>query len=189
MAGSMVIFLVSSLKLPNAFSLNVMEPGSIAATAGTSAVIYGVTEENTVDKKFRVNTFLHVNNTAERTRNGVLLCVNGSGILYQWLRHLLSIARDVLDYNFLNHLAETAPPGSDGIRFYPFGNGAERILQNRLTNGKITGLDFNNHNAAHIIRGAKEGIVFALKYGFDIMRDIGVAEKNIVNLMLVNQVL
>ena len=87
---------------------------------------------------------------------------------------MLSTARDVLDYNFLNHLAETAPPGSEGIRFYPFGNGAERILQNRLTKGAISGLDFNNHGAAHIIRGAKEGIVFALKYGFDIMREIGV---------------
>ena len=162
----------------NAFSLNALKAGDIATTAGTSAVMYAVSSENTFDPKSRVNTFLHVNNTPEAKHNGVLLCINGSGILYQWLRKMISVGRDKLvDYDILNEEAAKVDPGSEGLRFYPFGNGVERIFNNKEVNSGIENLNYNIHQPAHLIRSACEGIVFAMNYGFEVMQSIGVEGK------------
>lgn len=157
----------------NAFSLNVLNPGEAAATAGTSGVIYAITDEPKFDEKSRVNTFIHVNNRDERHRNGVLLCVNGTGILNSWLKHNLS-ADGSLNYDEMNRLALEAPPGSDGLTILPFGNGAERILENSEIGAHFLNLDFNRHSRAHLFRAAQEGIVFALRYGFEIMHEMGI---------------
>jgi len=156
----------------NAFSLNVLEPGEVAATAGTSGVIYGVTDKAVADPQSRVNTFLHVNNGPNQPRNGVLLCVNGTGRLYSWLRQLLSVGGPV-SYPQLNELASQVPVGSEGLRLYPFGNGAERIFQDRTLGGHINAIDFNRHQLGHLVRAAQEGIVFALNLGFEIFKDLG----------------
>ena len=157
----------------NALSLNVLEPGELATTAGTSAVIYGVTDKPLYDAKSRINTFLHVNNTLKKNRNGMLLCVNGAGILYNWLKKLLNTTAELINYNDLNNLSQQAPPGSLNLRFFPFGNGAERILENKNLKAQMSQLDFNVHDRSHLIRAAKEGIVFSMKYGLDIIHDIG----------------
>lgn len=158
----------------NALSLQVLNPGEVGANAGTSAVIYSVTDQDAFDKNNRVNTFLHVNNTKEHKRNGVLLCINGSGILYQWLRKLMSVgATAPIPYDLLNDLATKAPLGSEGLRFYPFGNGVERIFDNKEVNSGIEFLNFNIHQPEHVVRAACEGIVFAMNYGFDVMKSIG----------------
>ena len=157
----------------NAFSLNVLNPGETAATAGTSGVIYSVTDQNAFDQKSRVNTFIHVNNTATQTSNGVLLCVNGTGILNSWLRKNTKANSGPLDYGMMNELASQAPIGSEGLMVLPFGNGAERILENKSVDASFHGLNFNRHGQAHIFRAAQEGIVFALKYGFDILQNMG----------------
>lgn len=158
----------------NALSLNVLQPGEIATTAGTSAVIYSVTENNSFDTENRVNTFLHVNNTTELKRNGVLLCINGSGILYQWLRKIMSAGGGTpLPYEKLNEFASAAKPGSSGLRFYPFGNGVERIFSNKKATSGIQNLNFNIHQAPELVRAACEGIGFAMNYGFEVMKEIG----------------
>lgn len=157
----------------NAFSLNVLNPGETAATAGTSGVIYSVTDKNAFDPKSRVNTFIHVNNNTKHTSNGVLLCINGTGILNSWLRKNTKSHSDPFDYNSMNKLASLAPIGSEGLVVLPFGNGAERILENKSTEASFQGLNFNRHGQAHIFRAAQEGIVFALKYGFDILQNMG----------------
>ena len=157
----------------NAFSLNVLNPGETAATAGTSGVIYGVTDKDAFDKKSRVNTFVHVNNQNSGKRNGVLLCINGTGILNSWLRKNLKGNGSEYEYAEMNRIASQAPIGSEGLTFLPFGNGAERILENKMVSSSIHGLDFNHHNQSHIFRAAQEGIVFALKYGFEILQEIG----------------
>ena len=154
----------------NALSLNVLEPGEIAATAGTSGVVYGIGDKANYDPKSRVNTFLHVNNTDDAPRNGVLLCVNGTGILNSFLKHNIAKA----DYPEMNELAATAPVGSDGLAILPYGNGAERTLENKNIGASFNGLDFNIHSTAHILRAAQEGIVFALNYGLDIMRKMDI---------------
>jgi xylulokinase len=151
----------------NAFSLNVVNAGETAATAGTSGVIYSVTEKNAYDPKSRVNTFLHVN---EGT-NGVLLCVNGTGILNSWLRRISG----GVDYDTMNKRAAGTPVGADGLIILPFGNGAERILENKDIGSSVEGLNFNIHTQSHLFRAAQEGIVFSLKYGFDILKNMGVA--------------
>lgn len=159
----------------NAFSLNVLKPGDIATTAGTSAVVYSVSDENIADRESRINTFLHVNNSVEQKRNGVMLCINGSGILYQWLRKLFSEGnKEIIFYEHLNQLAASVKPGSEDLRFYPFGNGVERIFGNKKVNSGIENLNFNIHKNPHITRAACEGIVFAMNYGFEIMKDLGV---------------
>lgn len=159
----------------NAFSLNVLNPGEVAATAGTSGVIYAVTDQNIGDVQSRINTFLHVNGTAEAKRNGVLLCINGTGILNSWLRKLAG--SENTSYEQMNAEAARAPIGSEGLMLFPFGNGAERILQNRLLHGSMHGLDFNRHGRSHVFRAAQEGIVFALNYGFEVLKELGLPGK------------
>ena len=158
----------------NAFSLGVLDPGQVAATAGTSGVIYAVTDEQIRDERSRINTFLHVNNSQDHDRNGVLICVNGAGSMYSWLRRLLSISATNLSFEDMNILAQQACVGSEGLLFYPFGNGAERILDGRLAGADLRNLDFNIHGPSHLIRAGKEGIVFALNLGFDILTEMGV---------------
>jgi len=158
----------------NALSLNVLRPGEIATTAGTSAVVYAVSENDTYDANNRINTFLHVNNTETEKRNGVMLCINGSGILYQWLRRIMSLGgNELISYEKLNAEAAKAQPGSEGLRFYPFGNGVERIFNNKQATSGIQNLNFNIHQSAHLVRSACEGIVFAMNYGFDVMKSVG----------------
>lgn len=155
----------------NALSLSVLEPSEVAATAGTSGVIYGVTEKKQFDPLSRVNTFLHVNHNEGRDRLGVLLCINGTGILNSWLRKNIAGA---LSYDEMNHQAQTVEPGSNGLRILPFGNGAERMLGNRDSGAAVTGLNFNTHTSAHMLRAAQEGIAFSFRYGLDIMKETGI---------------
>jgi xylulokinase len=157
----------------NALSLNVLNPGEVAATAGTSGVIFGITDQPLYDPESRVNTFIHVNNEDDQPRNGVLLCINGTGIMNSWLRRRFS-PDGKLTYDDMNRLAMTAPPGSDGLLVQPFGNGTERVLNNRNRGARVTGLDLNRHDRQHLFRAAQEGIVFSLRYGFDIMSSMGV---------------
>lgn len=163
----------------NALSLNVLNPGETAATAGTSGVIYSVTEKPAYDERSRVNTFIHVNNQHRGggTRNGVLLCINGTGILNSWLRKASRSNGELLGYDAINSLAAAAPIGSDGLTVLPFGNGAERILENREIGGTFEALNFNRHTQAHLFRAAQEGIVFSLAYGFDILKGMGLSTK------------
>jgi xylulokinase len=155
----------------NAFSLNVLHPGEVAATAGTSGVVYGVTDQKKQDPQSRVNTFLHVNNSDEMRRLGVLLCLNATGILNAWARHQLLGGQ--LSYEEMNALAASAPAGAEGLLVMPFGNGAERMLGNRWTGASLHGLDLNLHGKEHLLRALQEGIVFALTYGLEIMAGVG----------------
>ena len=158
----------------NAFSLNVLEPGEVAANGGTSGVVYGVGDNPRPDKKSRVNTFAHVNHTATQKRLGVLLCINGTGILNSWLRRNVAIG---MSYPEMNDLAMKATVGADGLLIYPFGNGAERVLGNAEPGAEFKGINFNIHNQSHLLRAAQEGIAYSFRYGVDIMRDMGIKAK------------
>ena len=160
----------------NALSLNVLNPGEIAATAGTSGVVYGISDRGDYDPKSRVNTFVHVNYSAERPRYGVLLCLNGTGILNSWLKHN---AADTIDYDRMNELAGRVEVGAGALVVLPYGNGAERTLENKNIGASVHGLNFNTHNRAHLLRAAQEGIVFALNYGLGIMRQAGVRAQTV----------
>jgi xylulokinase len=154
----------------NALSLNVLKPGEVASTAGTSGVIYGVSEELTYDPQSRVNTFAHVTYSSKRKHTGVLLCINGTGSMYRWAKHNFA---PHLSYTALNELAATAPIGSKGLKVLPFGNGVERMLNNRYTGAQLLGIDLNLHTQADIFRAVQEGIAFSFRYGLDIMRENG----------------
>jgi xylulokinase len=160
----------------NAFSLNVSQPGEVAATAGTSGVVYGIIDEPNYDPKSRVNTFVHVNHSKKDPRYGVLLCVNGTGILNSWLRK--NFFGDT-PYEQINKEAAMAPAGSDELLIYPFGNGAERVLENKDLGAVMKVLQFNRHNRGHIARASQEGIVFALHYGVEIMKEMGMKIKKV----------
>lgn len=155
----------------NALSLNVFNPGEIASTAGTSGVVYGVLDQLDYDKQSRVNTFAHVNHSKEQTRLGVLLCINGTGILNSWLKN--NFATSLSTYGDMNELASLSPIGSKGLSIIPFGNGAERVLENREVDCSIQGINFNIHTKGDVLRAAQEGIVFSYEYGMDIMRNMG----------------
>ncbi len=160
----------------NALSLNVFNPGEIASTAGTSGVVYGVLGEVNYDPKSRVNTFAHVNHQADQPRLGVLLCINGTGILNAWMHRNVTFD---MDYAQMNDLAAQAPIGSDGVTVLPFGNGAERVLENGELGCSIHGLNFNNHNRSHLVRAAQEGIVFSFCYGMEVMQKMGMDIKTV----------
>lgn len=155
----------------NALSLNVFNPGEIASTAGTSGVVYGVLGDINYDKKSRVNTFAHVNYTRDTCRLGVLLCINGTGILNAWMRR--NIAPEGISYSDMNDCMASVPIGSDGVSIIPFGNGAERVLENREIGCSIHGVNFNKHGKAHLMRAAQEGIVFSFCYGMEVMQQMG----------------
>ena len=154
----------------NAVSLNVFNPGEIASTAGTSGVVYGVLGDVNYDTKSRVNTFAHANYTTELDRLGVLLCINGTGILNAWVHRNIT---PNMGYAEMNDMAAGVPSGSEGVKIIPFGNGAERVLENREVGCSVHGLNFNNHNQAHLVRAAQEGIVFSFCYGMEIMQNMG----------------
>ena len=155
----------------NALSLNVLHPGEIATTGGTSGVVYAVTDSTVTKENLRINNFAHVNYTLEEPIIGKLLNINGAGIQYSWLKNLIASSNT---YNDMNELASMVPVGSDGLRIIPFGNGAERML-NKTNNGSaIFNLNFNKHKREHLIRAALEGIAFAFVYGIDILKGDGV---------------
>ena len=155
----------------NALSLKVLEPGEVASTAGTSGVVYGINGTIAYDTLSRVNNFAHVNHTAEAPRIGVMTCINGTGILNSWIKR--NVAPEGISYAQMNDLAAEAPVGSAGVTILPFGNGAERVLENRQIGCSIRGVNFNLHNRSHIIRAAQEGIVFSFMYGMEIMERMG----------------
>lgn len=154
----------------NAFSLNVLDPGEIAATGGTSGVVYGVTDVPKADSLSRVNTFVHVTHDKNAPRYGILLCINGTGIMNAWVRRNFAPS---MDYSRLNEMAAAAPAGSDGVCVLPFGNGAERVLENRSTGAAVSGLDLNRHGLSHVLRATQEGIAHSFRYGIDIMQGMG----------------
>lgn len=157
-------------QLNNAFSLNVLEPGEVAATAGTSGVIYGISDLLNYDQQSRINGFAHVNHTLNDPRIGILLCINGTGIFNRWIRNMTGAQ---YSYESLNTAASQVAAGSNGLFTLPFGNGAERMLCNKMVGAHFHNIDFNVHTTAHMVRAAQEGIAFAFRYGLDIMRENG----------------
>lgn len=155
----------------NALSLNVFNPGEIASTAGTSGVVYGISDEVSYDSQSRVNIFAHVNYTPNLNRLGIMHCVNGTGILNAWMRR--TVAPEGITYSEMNDMMEKVPVGSDGVSIIPFGNGAERILENREIGCSIHGVNFNKHGKAELMRAAQEGIVFSFCYGMEVMKGLG----------------
>ena len=156
----------------NALALNVLEAGEVAATGGTSGVVYGVVDQPLYDPQSRVNGFAHVNHTRQEPRIGVLLCINGAGIQYSWVKKQMGGA---LDYGAMEELAATIPPGAEGLRILPFGNGAERMLGNSAPGARVNNLQFNRHQQAHFYRAALEGVAFSFVYGMHLLQDIGLS--------------
>ncbi|UMB54174.1 carbohydrate kinase [Lutibacter sp. A64] len=156
----------------NAMSLNVFEPGEIAATGGTSGVVYAITDSSKTKENTRINNFAHVNYKKEQPRIGKLLNINGAGIQYSWMKNNIVAATD--SYNDMNNLAASIPVGSDGLRILPFGNGAERMLNNENIGASFLNLNFNRHGKPHLLRAALESIAFSFVYGIDILKNDGV---------------
>lgn len=156
----------------NALSLNVLQPGEVAATGGTSGVVYGVVDRPAYDQESRVNGFVHVTHGSERAvRVGVLLCINGAGSLYRWLRQ--TVGQGNISYPDMERLAASVPVGADGLRILPFGNGAERMLVNLDPGAQVNNLQLNRHSAAHLYRAGLEGIAFSFVYGVQILKEMG----------------
>lgn len=153
----------------NALSLGVLHPGQVAATAGTSGVIYGVTTDPQSDVRSRVNYFAHVNYSNENPNTGLLLCINGTGILHSWMRKLIGTD----SYERMEVMASDVNVGSDGIVMLPFGNGVERLFDNRPVGAHMLNIDFNRHNAGHVVRAGLEGVACAFNYGAKLMGKLG----------------
>jgi xylulokinase len=160
----------------NALALNALRPGDVAATGGTSGVVYAVAPGPLSDPAQSVNSFAHVNYSAENPLTGVLMCINGAGSAYRWLKENVAAG---LSYDDMEKLAASVPVGSEGLRVIPFGNGAERMLGNQNTGASITGIQFNRHGTAHLCRATLEGIAFAFAFGIQKMEEMGISAKHI----------
>lgn len=158
-------------QMNNAWSLGVEKPGQIAATAGTSGVIFAVTDQTIADPHYRINTFAHIHHSTDQINLGLLMCINGAGILNKWMRQ---ISGNRMGYDEMNQMASKIQPGSEGLHFFPFGNGTERMLGNQLLHAHIQQIDFNRHTPAHLFRAAQEGVAFAFRYGLDLLREMKV---------------
>ena len=158
----------------NAFSLNVLKPGELAAVAGTSGVVYGVSDRMVYDPQSRINIFAHVNHSAKKPGLGVLLCINGAGILNSWIRRNISVD---MTYEQIDCMAASVKVGADGLIIIPFGNGAERMLDNTNYGAGVYNLDFNIHSREHILRAAHEGLAFAFRYGIELMNNMGIGSE------------
>ncbi|MDC6351168.1 FGGY family carbohydrate kinase [Zeaxanthinibacter sp. PT1] len=159
----------------NALSLDVLEPGEIACTGGTSGVLYGVTDKCEALLNSGINSFAHVNHTAIKNRIGKLLCINGTGIQYRWLKNILNAS----SYKQMDEWAGQVPAGSEGLIVLPFGNGAERMLQNRNPGTSLSNIDLNRHDQRHLCRATLEGIAFAFAYGMKLLQAEG-ADANLL---------
>lgn len=155
----------------NALALNVLNPGEIAATGGTSGVVYAISNKATTKEGQRINCFAHVNHSKAETRIGKMLCINGTGIQYSWMRS--QVSKD-LSYVQMNELANSIRIGSEGLRVLPFGNGAERMLYNKTKGGRLLNINFNTHSTAHMLRASLEGIAFSFVYGLELLKEDGV---------------
>jgi len=124
----------------NALSLNVLKPGQVAATGGTSGVVYALTDKARADEKSRINA-------------------------YRWIKEQFGAE----SYSAMEQQAERIPVGSEGLRILPFGNGAERLLENLETGAQINNLQLNIHKAGHFYRAGLESIAFAFAYGLEMM--------------------
>lgn len=161
----------------NAMALKVLHPGDVAATGGTSGVVYAVTDKLDYDVQSRVNGFAHINHSAHQNRIGQLLCINGCGILYAWMRK--HVAASGQTYENMEAQLKNIPVGSEGLIILPFGNGSERILNDKMMGARIDNLQFNRHTQAHLFRAALEGIVFSFTYGMEILQSIGITPSTI----------
>lgn len=155
----------------NAFALNVLQPGEIAATAGTSGVVFAVGGRMRGDPEFRVNAFAHVNHSRNRPRIGTLLCINGAASANAWARRL---AGEDLTYDDLNRMAAGVPPGAKGLIALPFGNGAERMFGDRDTGARLLGINFHLHGRPELVRAIQEGVAFSFAYGLEILNGLGI---------------
>ncbi len=156
----------------NALSLGVFEPNEVAATGGTSGVVYGISDEYIYDEQSRINGFAHINHQKDQKRVGLLLCINGAGIQYSWIRQ--QIAREGTSYADMERMISSIPIGADGLRIIPFGNGSERMLENKTPGAQVNNLQFNRHTRAHFYRAALEGIAFSFVYGFQVLKELGI---------------
>ena len=73
----------------NAVALNVLNVGEVAATGGTSGVLYALTDQLKSKESLRINNFAHVNYSEFNKIVGKLLCINGAGIQYKWIKNLI----------------------------------------------------------------------------------------------------
>ena len=159
----------------NAYTLGARKAGDVVATGGTSGVVYALTDQLSGNELTKVNTFAHVNYQPQQKMFGKLLNLNGAGIQYRWLHQLMG----EVGYEKLNEMAQQAPIGSNGLQVFPFGNGAERMLDNKIVNGHISNINFNIHDNNHMVRATLEGIAFAMIYGIEILKNDGVDIENL----------
>lgn len=159
----------------NAYTLGARSTGDVVATGGTSGVVYALTDRLSGEELTKVNTFAHINYQPKQKMFGKLLNLNGAGIQYRWLHQLMG----QMSYQKLNQMAAKAPIGSNGLKVFPFGNGAERILDNKIVNGHISNINFNIHDNNHLARATLEGIAFALIYGIEMLKNDGVVIENL----------
>ncbi|MEL6392816.1 MAG: FGGY-family carbohydrate kinase, partial [Bacteroidota bacterium] len=60
-----------------------------------------------------------------------------------------------------------------------FGNGAERMFNNRIVGAHLIGLQLTRHKKSHLIRAGLEGIAFAFVYGMKGMQKLGISLQKI----------
>ena len=150
----------------------VIDEGVLASNIGTSSLISTPTKNCVYDPLLRTNTFAHV---LPGQRCVVAAHLNGGSILKWLTRKVIGVE----DYNEVNRMVASRGPCSNGLIFLPYLAGERTPHMDPKARGVFFGLNLD-HDRADMARAVMEGVVFGMKEGLNVQREMGISCKRIV---------
>jgi xylulokinase len=154
----------------------IVRTGIIAATIGTSGVVFGCCDTPFIDEQRRAMYSLCHSVPGKYCFLG---CTLGAGGSFKWVRdtffadkkeRLGAAGEDVYDH--MTALAAKASPGSEGLIFLPYLNGESTPHVNPDARGVFFGLSLR-HDLGALCRSVMEGVTYSLRDTIEILRATG----------------
>lgn len=154
----------------------IVQTGIIAATIGTSGVVFGCCDTPFIDEQRRAMFSLCHSVPGKYCFLG---CTLGAGGSFKWLRDTFFAAqketlnakgKDVYDYMTVS--AAKVSPGSEGLIFLPYLNGESTPHVDPDARGVFFGLSLR-HDLGSLCRSVMEGVTYSLRDTIEILREFG----------------
>jgi xylulokinase len=153
----------------------IVEPDTMLASLGTGGQLVIPLRTILVDRSLRVHTFCH----ALPQRWYLLGAVLSAGLAFRWLRDAVLEFDPTDGYARMTALAETVPPGAEGLLWVPHLVGERTPYMDPNARGTLLGLTMR-HGRAHLVRAMMEGIALNLRNAFAVLRELNVNPERIV---------
>ncbi len=147
-----------------AIGTGVTRPGLLSSSIGTSGVLFAHADDVAIDPSGRVHAFAH-SVPGKYCLLAVTLSAGGS---LRWWRDQTG-----LGYDELVSEASGVRPGSEGLLFLPYLTGERTPHLDPAASGAFVGLTAR-HTRAHLTRAVMEGVLFSLRAGVEVMRELDV---------------